>query len=81
MTDFQCLDSGYGGETTLYLDIDFVVVETAVSDKIYTTTLDDTSPYCEYVGQWGNSPPQVPSRYYNTTAHYTSSSDSSVTCK
>jgi len=72
--------SGYG-ETQLYLDIDYVVVETAVSDKIYTTTIDDTSSYCEYLGAWGNSQPQMPTRYYNTTAHYTWTVDSSVTCK
>jgi hypothetical protein len=64
-----------------YLDIDFVVVETAVSDKIYTTRIDDTSPNCEYVGGWGDVPPRMPARYYNTTAHITSVIDDSVTCK
>jgi hypothetical protein len=71
---------GYS-ERGLYLDIDYVVVETAVSDKIYTTTIDDTSPYCNFVGGWGNVPPRLPARYYNTTAHVTSVKDDSVTCR
>jgi len=71
---------GYS-ERGLYLDIDYVVVQTAVSDKIYTTTVDDTSPYCKFVGGWGDVPPRLPARYYNTTAHVTSVADDSVTCR
>lgn len=65
----------------LYLDIDYVVVETAVSDKIYTTTIDDTSAYCNFVGGWGDVPPRMPARYYDTTAHVTSVEEDSVTCR
>jgi hypothetical protein len=48
---------------------------------MFNTRIDDTSPDCVYQGNWAEGPSAYQDRYYNTTAHFSNSRDSSVTCR
>ncbi|WVR07706.1 hypothetical protein IAU60_004748 [Kwoniella sp. DSM 27419] len=53
-----------------WLDIDYIVVTTSTSGKVFTTSYDDTSSAVTYSGTgWSSGVPNKD--YYNTTAHLT----------
>ncbi|OCF39001.1 hypothetical protein I317_07218 [Kwoniella heveanensis CBS 569] len=58
------------GDATIewWFDVDFAVVTTSTTGKVYTTIYDDTSSAIEYIGSKWNI--GVPNKdYYNTTLH------------
>jgi hypothetical protein len=50
-------------------------------EKVFTTRLDDTSPECQYTGNWNIGPPTRPEMYYNTTAHISQTKGDQVSCR
>ncbi|WVW86123.1 hypothetical protein I302_108163 [Kwoniella bestiolae CBS 10118] len=59
-----------------WLDIDYLLISHAISDQVYTTTLDDTSPGITYDASWTNDAKDPVN--YNRTIHLTGESGGSM---
>ncbi|WVR00251.1 hypothetical protein IAU59_007394 [Kwoniella sp. CBS 9459] len=65
------------GNIEYWFDVDYAIITSPMSGKIYTTTLDDTSSAFEYVGSaWTRAAPSKD--LYNTTGHYTANPGDSL---
>jgi hypothetical protein len=81
-THVAYIDTTANPNEAWYLDIDYVNIKTApFGSDMFNTRIDDTSPDCVYQGNWAEGPSAYQDRYYNTTAHFSNSRDSSVTCR
>ncbi|TYJ57093.1 hypothetical protein B9479_002194 [Cryptococcus floricola] len=55
--------------TEWWLDVDYAVITTSTTGKVWTTSYDDQSPEMRYVGLGWRSNPDMGDGYYNQSAH------------
>ncbi|WVQ84455.1 hypothetical protein IAT38_006607 [Cryptococcus sp. DSM 104549] len=67
--------------TEWWFDIDYAVITTSTTGKVYTTEYDDASTAVQYFGSgWGKGPPLSPD-YHDQTAHITNALGDSMQLK
>ncbi|ODO05389.1 hypothetical protein L198_02082 [Cryptococcus wingfieldii CBS 7118] len=66
--------------TEWWMDVDYAVITTSATGKVWTTTYDDQSPALNYIGSgWDPyAAPLQPADYFNRTAHVTQTVGDSV---
>ncbi|WVQ73036.1 hypothetical protein IAR50_002599 [Cryptococcus sp. DSM 104548] len=57
--------------TEWWLDVDYAVITTSTTGKVYTTTYDDQSPVLNWVGSGWTSNTEAATTYFNQSAHIT----------
>ncbi|WVQ73037.1 hypothetical protein IAR50_002600 [Cryptococcus sp. DSM 104548] len=64
--------------TQWWLDIDYAVITTSTTGKVWTTSYDDQSPEISYIGSGWSSDTSADASYFNESAHITQTIGDSV---